>query len=286
MQDPGSNSPCNGVQTHQELAGRDGPLNIRRLKEKMEIYIQRNNSEHGPYSREVVLEYIRDGILKASDLARAAGENGFRPLSEILGPTPAADYAPQPIPLPIRKQTVPVQAQTPPEAKKVQAQVLPEEKKHSTGMILLNLVLIAVVIGAAYVKFGGGEEEFQHFVAFLKGTPADEETTGASTAPEPVAATPVPVPLAAATPRPFDITDLAAQPAAWPKTVRLKQSIAFPAIYQQEVVGSVTAPAGSEVGLLGIEGGLLDLKFNGGTQKVDWKLTDLKERFEAAGSRP
>jgi hypothetical protein len=63
----------------------------------MQIYIQRNGQEHGPYREEEARSYLQGGQLLANDLARLEAERGWRPLREVLAPT-AAVVATQPQP--------------------------------------------------------------------------------------------------------------------------------------------------------------------------------------------
>jgi len=90
--------------------------------------------------------------------------------------------------------------------------------------------------------------------------------------------TPPPAPVSPpAPPKPFDPADLVGNPSAWPRTVHLKQAVVFPALYNAQVVGSVTAPPGAVVSLVNIQGDQLILDYNGGRQRLPWKQTDLAE---------
>jgi hypothetical protein len=77
---------------------------------------------------------------------------------------------------------------------------------------------------------------------------------------------------------------LAGIPATWPKTLKLKQPVNFPAVFNGQIVGNVVVPAGAEVKLVDVEGEVLTVDYQGGTQKMSWKLTDLGD--EAAKSAP
>jgi hypothetical protein len=56
----------------------------------------------------------------------------------------------------------------------------------------------------------------------------------------------------------------------------------FPAIYNGQVVGSISVPAGTAVKLIGIEGNNLDIEYQGGRQKLPWNATDLEARVRAS----
>jgi hypothetical protein len=64
----------------------------------------------------------------------------------------------------------------------------------------------------------------------------------------------------------------------------LTQAVAFPVIYESQVVGSVTAPLGSIVKLVNIEGDQLIVEYQGGAQRLSWKLTDLEQEVAQSGS--
>jgi hypothetical protein len=87
-------------------------------------------------------------------------------------------------------------------------------------------------------------------------------------------------------PKPFDPADLAGNPSAWPKKLHLKQAVEFPALYNGQVVGSVTAPAGTAVTLRDIQGGQLTVDYQGGTQKIPWTLTDLEQAAAKVAATP
>jgi len=162
-------------------------------------------------------------------------------------------------------------------------------------MILLNLFLTLVVVALGCLRFGLGGETARRWVAsigLLLKTQSHQEQQ-AQPAPAPAASpalaakqlpdTPqgAPAGLPVATPAPakaFDPAELAGNRAAWPRTVILKEDTVFPALYNSQVVGSVTVPRGTPVRLVGIVGTELNLEFQGGTTKVPWNLTDLEAR--------
>ena len=264
----------------------------------MQIYIRRNNEDFGPYSREAALEYVKQGIFQAYDSACYAGMAEWKTVSELLGISRASEPARGSK----RERSTPTAASgkapttasgrpQPPREPRIFG---PTGEKKRGPMIVLNVVLILIVVAAAYVRFGGGGKTARHFLASISGgiaTP-DNGNTNVSAAPAPVAAAPViekqpaaaeapaPAPVAASTPappKPFDPAALAGNPGAWPKTLKLKQGVTFPAVFNSQVVGSVIKPAGTVVNLKNVVGDQLILEFNGGTQQVSWKLTDLEE---------
>jgi len=86
--------------------------------------------------------------------------------------------------------------------------------------------------------------------------------------------------------KPFDPADLASNPAAWPKTLILKQAVVFPAVYNSQVVGSVTALPGTVVKLVNIQGNQLTVDYQGGTQTLFWQLTDIAQEAAKAAAAP
>jgi len=80
--------------------------------------------------------------------------------------------------------------------------------------------------------------------------------------------------------RGVDLTKLAADPASWPKTVKLKKAREFPAVVDGKAVGKIQAPSGSETRLVTIQSGRLGLEFRGGGAWVAPEETDLSERLQ------
>lgn len=305
---------------------------------KMEIYIRRNKEEFGPFSREMALEYLKQGVFQASDRACYAGVDEWKTVGELLGisvsvkPGRAAEFT----------QTDKITEFNPdwsPPRERVPAQ------PHQGGLmrtllIALNVVLIMIAATVASIRFIGGTALSERCVASLSvelsrlanilsvpsarpaaAIPAPAVQKASTPAPAPAqappASTPPPVPaisplvaeeaaapiaapsatpdMAAAAiatptptpapPKPFDPADLQGTPGAWPKTVTLKQPVIFPALYNGQIVGSLTAPPGTAVKLVRIQGEQLVLGFNGGTQTVPWQWTDL-EQWAAQSAPP
>lgn len=93
--------------------------------------------------------------------------------------------------------------------------------------------------------------------------------------PSPSVAAPAPPP------EPFDLKRLAANRAAWPAKLTLIKAKDFPAVVEGKVVGSLTAPAGTEVGLVTISGGKLGVEYKGGGAWLFVEETDVIERTQA-----
>ena len=77
----------------------------------------------------------------------------------------------------------------------------------------------------------------------------------------------------------IDLTKLAADPASWPKTVKLKKPREFPAVVDGKAVGKIQEPPGSEARLVAIQAGKLGLEFRGGGAWVAPEETDLANRL-------
>ncbi|MGA3172259.1 MAG: DUF4339 domain-containing protein [Chthoniobacteraceae bacterium] len=112
--------------------------------------------------------------------------------------------------------------------------------------------------------------------------PASGQGTAAVSTPPPLASAPAPP----AAPKPFSIADLAGNQAAWPKIIKLKQSVMFPAVFDSQNVGSVSVPAGTQVRLTAIQGDQVTVEFQGGTQNLDWRLTDIDEESARVAAAP
>jgi hypothetical protein len=86
------------------------------------------------------------------------------------------------------------------------------------------------------------------------------------------------VPPAPAEPEVFDLKKLAANKSAWPAKVAILKAHEFPAVVNGKVVGKLTAPAGTEVGLVTISGGKLGVEYQGGGDWLFLEETDLATR--------
>jgi hypothetical protein len=76
----------------------------------------------------------------------------------------------------------------------------------------------------------------------------------------------------------YDLQALARDRSLWPRTVRLKKPVNFPAVAGGKVVGSLVAPAGAEVNLQKIQNGMLGLEYKGGGAWLAVDDTDLRSR--------
>lgn len=77
----------------------------------------------------------------------------------------------------------------------------------------------------------------------------------------------------------FDLNWLAENKAEWPAKVKILKPTTFPAVANGKVVGNVVAPAGSEVGLVQINGGKLGVQYQGGGAYLPVDETDLVSRW-------
>jgi len=235
----------------------------------MQIYIHRDNEDFGPYSQEAVVEYLKQGVFKETDYACYAGMSKWKTLKELLGNSTSS-----PGRGPRGAKSGGMRGSTQIPAGKGSGK---GGEKKRTGMIVLNLFLVALVIIAAYIRFGSGGQKLRRM--FMGMAPA--AATPAETPPE-ESAMPAPVivpkvvPIATpAPPKPFDISTLPARPDLWPKSVKLTQAVVFPAIFNGQTVGSVSVPAGSTVTLAKVENDQVDLIYNGAPQKAPWGATDI-----------
>lgn len=104
-------------------------------------------------------------------------------------------------------------------------------------------------------------------------------------APQPVAKVPdAPVLPVAPSPSPTemapDLQKIASNRALWPKTLTLTKAATFPAVFNGKIVGSLVAPAGSEVILHSIKDDKVGLEFNGGGAWLPVDQTDLLARAQ------
>jgi len=74
----------------------------------MQIFINRNNQKHGPYSLHDVQAYLASGQLNGADLAWYEGAPGWIPLSQVPGVQMPAGRVPPPPPVQAVPPSVPV----------------------------------------------------------------------------------------------------------------------------------------------------------------------------------
>jgi hypothetical protein len=355
----------------------------------MQIYIRRDNEEFGPYSREAVLEYVKQGVFEAADPACYAGMAEWKTVGELLGINGSGKTRRGAVPRSAAHITEFNPLELPEEPP-----ILPErrEKRPSRSgrgaMFALNVILVGIALMVGLMGTAPGRRGLRHgllamsaglarladavggdagpvasaakanvpspaasspavtptpvavaspaqaaspiaavtpavsaspvtpatpvpalsgSIPAIAGSPAPAASPEASASPAMVAAdsppdqdtaapaaSATPTPPAAATPpanvpappKPFDPADLAGNPAAWPKQLRLRQAVKFPALYNGQVVGSVTAPAGTAVTLRNIQGGQLTVDYQGGTQTISWTITDLEQAAAKVAAAP
>lgn len=158
----------------------------------------------------------------------------------------------------------------------------------SSGVrLLVLLALLAVVAGGSYWKVPAAREAVDAKLPFVKatlarfGAPVEAGSTAESSAPGALGAVPAPV-LDEAT----AFKALAADPTAWPRTVRLARSVEFPAVVGGKEVGKVLVKAGTEVQLARIQNGSLGLEYQGGGAWVKPADTDVLTRAQPPAPRP
>lgn len=129
---------------------------------------------------------------------------------------------------------------------------------------------------------------------FAKPTPARSASAEAqpirkapeTSAPQPIAARAPDAPVLPVAPSPSpgemapDLQKIAGNRALWPKTVTLTKDATFPAVLNGKIVGSLVAPAGSEVILHSIKDDKVGLEFNGGGAWLPVDQTDLLARAQ------
>ena len=271
------------------------------MKTTTKIHIQRKDRAPVALPRETVIEYLREGILTPSALARHDETHEWKPLVQVLHSAPAVDSGPLPFTLnprpiirvvrasqPPAPPTARLSPPQPPEPAKLADPSMPPTQQQPPGksgpMIALNLILVAAVIIAAWVRFGSGGK-------FLHQTLAPANPAATSYAPAPpaqIAPVAAPGPPSTSQPAPapalFDPSTIAADPHSWPLSVRLTQPVTFPAVFISQVVGSVSVPAGTAARLVGIQGQFLELEYQGALQKVPWQQTDLEAQVRQSQS--
>ena len=155
----------------------------------------------------------------------------------------------------------------------------------SVVRLLFLLALLAGVILVTYWRIPGAREMMDQKMPFLKDTlarivPAPEAATPDGTAPIDAAPAPAPAPAA------MTFEALAADPTAWPRTVRLKKAVQIPAVVGGKEVGKLTVNAGTEVNLAQIRDGKVGIEYHGGGTWLTPEETDLMERARPPAPKP
>ncbi|MEY5012176.1 MAG: hypothetical protein RLZZ253_3315 [Verrucomicrobiota bacterium] len=78
----------------------------------------------------------------------------------------------------------------------------------------------------------------------------------------------------------IDLQELAATPADWPKVLSLKKPTQFPAVRDGQVIGTLTAPMGSEVRLVKIHQGKIGVEYQGGGGWIAPEDSNLGEKLQ------
>jgi hypothetical protein len=100
------------------------------------------------------------------------------------------------------------------------------------------------------------------------------QPAGAEAVPE----TPPPIQPQKTRDEPLTLQGFAANRALWPKTVKLRCAIEFPAVLNGKIIGKIKAPAGAETRLVIVKDQQLGLEFRGGGAWVAVSDTDLMEK--------
>lgn len=79
---------------------------------------------------------------------------------------------------------------------------------------------------------------------------------------------------------PLTMERFAANPALWPKKVKLRKTIEFPAVLNGKIVGKIQAPPGTEANLRQIKDQQLGVEFQGGGAWVPIAETDLMDQVK------
>ena len=149
--------------------------------------------------------------------------------------------------------------------------------------LLFLLALLVGVILVTYWRIPGAREMMDQKLPFVKDTlarfgaaPEVAPPDGAS----PADTAPAPAPAA------MTFETLAADPTAWPRTVRLKKAVEIPAVVGGKEVGKVTVKAGTEVTLARIKDGKVAVEYQGGGAWLTPDETDVMERARPPAPKP
>ena len=141
-------------------------------------------------------------------------------------------------------------------------------------LVLLALLVVAAAVGYVRVpamrdfadqKMPAVKNVLGRFVTAPEGAPAEGTPPAEGTSPT-------------APPAAMTFQTLAADPTAWPRTVRLKKAVDVPAVVGGKEVGKVTVKAGTEVNLARIKDGKVGIEYQGGGAWLMPDETDVMER--------
>ena len=152
-------------------------------------------------------------------------------------------------------------------------------KKSGSGAVRLLVLLALLLVAAAvsYRKVAGTRQFVDQKMPFVKATLA---RFGAAPADA------VPAPDAAGAAAPMTFQTLAADPTAWPRTVRLKKAVEVPAVVGGKEIGKVTVAAGTEVNMARIKDGKVGIEYQGGGAWLTPEETDVMERVRPPAPQP
>jgi hypothetical protein len=155
------------------------------------------------------------------------------------------------------------------------------DESNNNNLYLLMVVLVLGLVVLAYsrvpafrqivnAKAPWFNEKVGHYLVSAK--PGGDPKASDGDAPAPKSFT---------GPQGFDLAAFSAHPDSWPANIAIKTETVFPAVLNNKVVGSVRAPAGSQVHLMKVENGKLGVEYQGGGAWVKLEATDLVERVES-----
>ena len=81
---------------------------------------------------------------------------------------------------------------------------------------------------------------------------------------------------------PFNLSKVCEDSARWPKNVRLKVPVEFPAVINGKVTGKLIAPAGAEARVVKVINAKVGVEYHGGGAWLDFENTDFVERAQLA----
>ncbi|HEX4084646.1 MAG TPA: GYF domain-containing protein [Chthoniobacteraceae bacterium] len=258
----------------------------------MQIYIHRNNEDFGPYSKETLLEYLKQGVFQTYDYACYQGMSEWKTVSELLGINAPANSAKG-----AKSKSlgggVAIASGGTTRSLGVSQQGLVRRRpaappKKRTGMIVINLILAALLGAGIYLRMGGGGEQGARLMAKIRGMLMG----GASPAPAPAqdsAPAPMIAPATATAPSPetssIPVATVAAPtPVPMPSTIHITAPVKFPAVMDGKIVGSVSVPQGTQVNLVRADGDQLIINYQGGMVRIARNLTDIDSA--SAASQP
>jgi hypothetical protein len=205
----------------------------------MQLYIRRNGEQFGPYSREAVIEYLKQDIFRDHDEGCYAGTPEWRPLRELLGVRTDRPLGKGIELSETRKITAFNPNWTGPRAEPQVAR----ESRSNVGMIAVAALSALIVLGFVAIRLAGGADRVRELFASLAAHSSGQAVVASPTpaASSEIFSTPAPMPIVAATPSATPVPVASIAPVASPSPAEVAATSPTPSTIDENIP-QVTPP--------------------------------------------